>query len=307
MFANAIEYGDITRATDWLDAGLDPDYFGSRIGSGLMIAAWTGNLEMIRLFLSRGADVNKGNERGEQALMHAAYRGHAQAVELLLFWGAKLDSPPMQWSALHYAVFAGHAGIARALLAKGADLNARSTNGSSVLMMAVYEGHEDLVRDLLARGADTGIRNDRGDGAMEWAFKFRRLGIARMIAEGDSAKFAAAASKPAQDWGPALRSVPAPAAAGSPAAPGTPPAAASPLSERAAQLAELRNIRAILAQRGMGAAVKKLDARIVALRARQAKDDVGLPEGGTVLEITARRDRPEEQSTQLIDATAPPP
>jgi hypothetical protein len=212
-------------------------------------------------------------------------------------------------------------------------------------MMAVYEGHEDLVKELIQRGASTEIRNDRGDGALDWAFKFQRLGIARAIAEGDRARFAAAASEPAASWGPAVRSVPAPAS-GPPPAPGKP----APVDENARQLAELQQIREILVQRGMTDAVGKLDARIAAvkarparaapapssspqleelariretlasrgmtqsveqldrriaaLKARMAQED--LP-GATVLEITARRDRPEEQSTRLIDAETPMP
>ena len=39
-FTVSMELGDIGQATAWLDAGLPPDFLGSRIGSGLMIGAW---------------------------------------------------------------------------------------------------------------------------------------------------------------------------------------------------------------------------------------------------------------------------
>ena len=348
-FSARMEAGDLSKAREWLDAGLDPDYAGERIGTGLMIASWEGDLDLMRLFLARGADVNRFNAVGEQALMHAAWRGQLAAVDLLLASGARVNNEPLRWSALHYAVFAGHRQVAARLLERGADLNARSTNGSSVLMMAVYEGHEELVRDLLARGADTTVQNDRGEGALDWSFKFRRLGIARLVA--DKQQFAAAASRPSASWGAPVRSVAAPAAA--------PPAT---VDEAAARIEELQGIRAVLAQRGMADAVRKvdqriamlleaalpapraftaaggrgdapqlselddllktrdilaargleksvqtLDRRIAALRARRARADMDVP-ATALLEISASRAAPEDQTTRLvIDASAPPP
>lgn len=290
-----IEAGDLEQARAWLDAGLDPEYLADRIGTGLMIAAWSGDLPMIRLFLERGADVNQSNALDEQALMFAAWRGQLEAIELLLERGARLENAPLRWGPLHYAVFAGHRAAALRLLERGADLNARSTNGSSVLMMAVYEGHETLAQELLARGADTSIRNEQGDGALEWAFRFQRLGIARLVA--DRARFAAAANRPKDDWGPAVRSSAAPA---SPAPEATP-------DESAARIAELTKIRAILAARGLQAGVTRLDRRIAALRAHRARPDLATPAAAR-LEISARRAAPEDQSLRLvIDADAPPP
>ncbi len=299
-FAARIEAGDHAKAREWLDAGLDSDYTGERIGTGLMIASWQGDLELMRLFIARGADVNRFNAVGEQALMHAAWRGQLAAVDLLLASGARVNNEPMRWSALHYAVFAGHREVTARLLARGADLNARSTNGSSVLMMAVYEGHETLVRDLLARGADSSVRNDRGDSALDWSFKFRRLGIARLVA--DQEKFAAAASRPSASWGVPVRSVAA-----------LPPPrafAAAGARDDAPQLSELDDLlktRAILAARGLEKSVQTLDRRIAALRARRARADMDVP-AGALLEISASRAAPDDQTTRLvIDASAPQP
>lgn len=290
-FGAIIEKGDLQQARAWLDAGLDPDYIGDRIGTGLMIAAWEGNIPMMQLFLDRGANVNRENNRGERALMHAAWRGQQEAVEWLLAKGAEVNSPPGQWSALHYAAFAGHEKVANLLLAFGADINARSANGSTPLMMAVYENQEPLVRQLTASGADTTLKNDRGEGALEWAFKFGRLSIARMVAP--PKEFAAAASKPAAAWEAGLRSLPLP----SPAEALKPPAPApDPLAR---QIADLVNRRNLLASRGVTKPLPQLDRRIAALRAKRARGDMDVP---SILEITARRAAPTDQSTRLINS-----
>ena len=344
-FGTRMEMGDIGQAREWLDAGLDPDYLADRIGTGLMIAAWRGDIQMMELFVARGADMNRTNAYGERALMHAAWRGQLEAVRWLLAKGAKVNSEPMRWSALHYAVFAGHGEVAAALLEQGADLNARSTNGSSVLMMAVYENHEPLVRQLLARGADRSLKNDRGDGALEWAFKFKHLAIARLVATPQ--QFTAAANQPKARWGDPVRSQPlAATAAPGPASetagqieellsireilaarrmtaavrkldqriaalrarePKPPAESARGSSPRLSEIDDLMNIRGILASRGLSNAVTTLDRRIAALRAQRAKAHMDVP-SAALLEITASRASPDDQTIQLIiDSRAPMP
>jgi hypothetical protein len=91
-FTNSMELGDVRQAEQWLDAGLPPDYLGNRIGSGLMIGAWEGKLDLMRLFISRGADIDQLNANGESALALAAWRGQLEAVKWLLERGARINA-----------------------------------------------------------------------------------------------------------------------------------------------------------------------------------------------------------------------
>jgi uncharacterized protein len=204
-FGIAIERGDVKTARAWLDQGLPPDYLADRIGTGLMIASWEGNIEMMELFVSRGANVNRTTVNGEQALLFAAWRGHLEAARWLLARGAQLNRRGLEWSALHYAVFAGHEKVAQFLIERGADLNARSTNGSTPLMMAAREGREALAKMLLGLGADASITNDQGDDA--WAMRNRHPHIAKVL--GSPERLAAAARAP-ESFGPQTRSEPIP-------------------------------------------------------------------------------------------------
>jgi len=204
-FGVAVEAGDLGSARRWLEAGLPPDFIGDRVGTGMMIAAWEGNIPMMELFHAHGADVNATNALHEQALMHAAWKGRLEVVRWLLERGARLNRDGLEWSALHYAVFAGHKTVAQLLIEHGADVNARSTNASSPLMMAAREGHEELARMLLVAGADPEVRNDWGDDALAWAMRNGHPRIARMVARPE--QFAAAASAP-ERFGPPTRSLP---------------------------------------------------------------------------------------------------
>lgn len=281
LFRVQVEAGNTGRVSGWLAAGLDPNFLGDRVGSGLMIAAWEGNLPLMELFAAHGADVNAVNALGETALMHAAWKGRLSAVRWLLAHGARVEGRggSMKWTALHYAVFADHADIARLLLEKGANINAQSPNGSSVLMMAVYEGHEDMARWLVGRGADTNVKNENGDGALEWAMKFDHMKIARMVSSAD--EFRAAANRPKSDWGQVRRSE------------AVPP-----------DIEELLRIREILASRNM--ALDKVDRRIATLRARYARASMKKEAPpAAVLEITAERRAPERQEIRMLNGPKP--
>jgi len=208
-FGLAVELGDTRTVRNWLDEGLSPEFMSERLGTGLMIAAWEGNLAMMELFVSRGANVNRTNRNGEQALQLAAWNGHLEAVKWLLEHGAAISRTGKQWSALHYAVFAGHKDVARLLIERGADVNGRAPNDATVLMMAAREGQEELARSLLDAGADPHLLNDRGETALVWAMRHRNLKIAQLVSS--AAEFAQAAQAPPDTFGAPNRSVPPPA------------------------------------------------------------------------------------------------
>lgn len=276
-FSISMELGDLGQATAWLDAGLPVDFMGSRIGSGLMIGAWEGNFDLMRLFISRGADINQMNGNGETPLVLAAWRGNLDAAKWLIERGARINTPhPRQWSALHYAVFAGHAEVADFLIAQGADIDALSTNGSSVLMMAIYEGRQDLARMLIEKGADRTVRNDWGDGALEWSMRYNHLNIARMLTNPE--EFNIAVSQPREKWGTANRSL-----------------------RTSRELEQLLDMREKLVERGM--ATEAIDKRIAAERVRIVRAEFDRQPAAAraqTLEITASRKKPQEQSAQII-------
>lgn len=207
LFATAVEAGHIETVAQWLKEGLDPDFQGDRIGSGLTIAAWEGNVAMMELFLQHGAHLDASNHYDEQALQLAVWKGHGEAVDWLLAHGATLDRPG-KWTALHYAAFADRKDIAATLLEHGAQINARAPNGSTALMMTAREGREELAKLLLAAGADPSLTNDSGDTALTWAMRHEHFKIAQMMST--TTQFAKAVQAAPESFGSRVRSVPAP-------------------------------------------------------------------------------------------------
>lgn len=282
VFGYAVERGDIARVTHWLDDGLDPDYEAARVGTGLMVAAWNGNIDMMALFVERGANVQRSNRNGEQALQLAAWGGHLEAVKWLLAHGAPLDRLGNEWGALHYAAFNGHEPVARELITRGANINARTPNRSTPLMLAAREGRDNLARLLLEAGADTKAQSDWGDSALTMAMRYDHLRLAKMISSPED--FAIAVKASPETFGTASRSAPA-----------------SPEIE-----AILNEIRAAEAEgRPSEELHKKLLAAVNALRNSAARTTIGTT--GTTkqrppraLVITARRLQPGAERVQLV-------
>ena len=274
-FSVQMELGDRAKAEAWLAAGLPPDFEGSRIGSGLQNGAWEGNLELMRLFLAHGADIDYRNGNGETALLLAAWQGRQAAVDWLLERGAKINAGEKQWSALHYAVFAGHGDLARQLIERGADIDAKSSNGSSVLMMAIYEGREELARLLIEKGADRSVKNDWGDGALEWAMRNNNLKLARLVTSPE--EFNIAVAQPKAKWGEPRRS-----------------------HRSSKELDDLLRMREILAERKLS--TQAVDNRIAAERARIVRAELNRdgPARAATLEITASRKDPKQQSANIV-------
>lgn len=276
VFTNSMELGDVAQAKAWLEAGLPPDFLGSRVGTGLMIGAWEGNFDLMRVFLANGADINALNDNGETALALAAFRGNLDAVKWLIERGARINPLERQWSALHYAVFSGREDIVDYLIEQGADINARSTNGSSVLMMAIYDGHPQLARKLIEKGANRRVRNDWGDGALEWAMRHNQLDVARQLAEPE--EFNEAVSQPKEKWGEPTRSL-----------------------RSSKELDELLAMRSRLVERGM--TTNSIDKRIAAERVRIVRTEMDRQSPApraTALEISASRRQPGDQSARMV-------
>lgn len=278
-FSTAIERGDVAQARAWLDAGLPPDFQGSLIGSGLMIGAWEGNISMMALFLSRGANVNAVNVHGETALLHASWKGHLDAVRWLIAQGAQPVRQGKAWSALHYAAFAGHAAIVRYLLTQGAEVNALSPNGSTPLMMAAREGQAEVATTLLKAGAQGGIANDNGENAVHWAMRNNNVVIAREIA--GSKNFAAIAAQPEGSWGQAIRS--------------------QPVSDRVDRLLQQARKMAVAGQQD--AALKLYRDALVTLHKAEKPVKAAESRTATGLMISAQRGNPAAQSAGLRYAT----
>jgi len=64
------------------------------------------------------------------------------------------------------AAFGGDAVAVRSLLDKGANVNAKTSEGGTALIVAAVMRHADVMRVLLDRGADVNARSNGGHTAL---------------------------------------------------------------------------------------------------------------------------------------------
>ena len=114
----------------------------------LHFAATYGHLELARLLLAHGADVDDATP-GETPLDRAVIMHDVPMATLLLEHGASPDHPSTAGlTALHRAAIRGHTEIARLLLAHRANQLARDRSGRTALDWADLEGCQEVAAAL---------------------------------------------------------------------------------------------------------------------------------------------------------------
>jgi len=103
----------------------------------LCVAAAEGRVDIARLLVERGANVNFWNEKGNAPLYCAAVGDHVDVAELLLANGSEVNlEGEGAYTPLIWSVILGSAGVAQVLLAHGADVNHRVEEGATALSLA---------------------------------------------------------------------------------------------------------------------------------------------------------------------------
>jgi hypothetical protein len=133
-------------------------------GTALHPASVEGHVEIARLLLKCGADVDARGTLDMSPLQLASAHGRLNAVQCLLDHGADVNFQDEDHrTPLSLAVDSGHVEIVRALLEHDADLNFRYHNERTLLHNAFLYDHpngDSLVRLLLEHGADPNSRDN---------------------------------------------------------------------------------------------------------------------------------------------------
>jgi ankyrin repeat protein len=155
----AIASGNRSAVKAVLDSGTDPNGLPESQEdenvTPLAAAAADGKLEIVRLLLNRGADVNL-SDCWEPPLAVAACEDRVEVVKLLIARGATVNDSERGSYALWRAAVEGKAASVRVLLAHGANPNSYNVDGSKKeTLLQVVEGFHlpEVVAILRQAGA----------------------------------------------------------------------------------------------------------------------------------------------------------
>jgi len=165
-----------------LGMGADPRHLNREGRDALIVASAKGFEEIARLLLSRGSDFNLRDAEGWSALTIAAYNGHEDVVSLL---STSVLSTALD-EALLVASFSGDTRVIGALLSQGADINSRSPEGKTPLMIASEAGKLSAVRVLLQSHANPYAEVEEGINAGVLAARAGHEEIQQLISDPDS-------------------------------------------------------------------------------------------------------------------------
>lgn len=83
--------GSTSELSQYLTAGIPPNLTNSKGDTLLMLAAYHGHPETVKMLLEKGADPNTLNDRGQSPLAGAVFKGSDEVVKVLFEGGGKAD------------------------------------------------------------------------------------------------------------------------------------------------------------------------------------------------------------------------
>jgi serine/threonine-protein phosphatase 6 regulatory ankyrin repeat subunit B len=173
--------GSLSSVLRLLDAGaeLKPPA-GARVRrSALVAASMAGDVDNVRLLLSRGAAPSA------EALSEAITFGRTSVVRMLIGAGADVDGTDGAGiNLLHWAVITNRPAVIPLLAKAGVPVNEPDQSGFTPLMYAatIDFGDTASLDALLAAGAKRSIRNNDGRTPLQQARYFQHAALAAKLA-----------------------------------------------------------------------------------------------------------------------------
>ena len=138
----------------------------------LMKAVKNNDVAQVKALIQQGVNVNELDGSGDAPLVMAAYEGRNEIVKLLLEAGADVAAvdPGMQATALHAAAYAGRTEAAKLLIAYKIDIDKQGPyNGYTALHDALWQNHIETAKVIIEAGANLTLKSNQGQTPLEFA------------------------------------------------------------------------------------------------------------------------------------------
>ncbi|XP_074233807.1 E3 ubiquitin-protein ligase MIB2 isoform X5 [Camelus bactrianus] len=169
-----VALGNVARALDLLRRHPEQVDTKNQGRTALQVAAYLGQVELVRLLLQARAGVDLADDEGNTALHYAALG----AVKRILARARQLVDAQKEdgFTALHLAALNNHWEVAQVLIREGrCDVNVRNRKLQSPLHLAVQQAHVGLVPLLVDAGCSVNAEDEEGDTALHVALQRHQL------------------------------------------------------------------------------------------------------------------------------------
>lgn len=134
-------------------------------GKTLLIATCEeGNIELAKILIDRGADINARDADGGTALIEACKKGNIELAKILIDNGANVNARDMYGNTALIYTCKGEDEIelAKILIEAGATVNAVNRSMDTALKEACEKENKELAKILIKEGADVNLKNKVG-------------------------------------------------------------------------------------------------------------------------------------------------
>lgn len=218
----AVKEGSVKNVNQYLTDGVDADLPNSDGFTPMVVAAYKGDVNVMKALTAAGADPNLAGAHGITPLIAAAANNNLNAVKYLVNEQAAYPNIPdsLGKTAAQHACENGHIKVLEFLSANNADTERASVSGDNCLTLAIKNKESKIVSSLLKSGANVNFKDGEGRSAAQLAAEFLpgtkiekelteayRAHAEQFLAEGASAAQTVADALPAPsvlDGGPAV-------------------------------------------------------------------------------------------------------
>ncbi|KAM6473773.1 death-associated protein kinase 1 isoform 1-T2 [Liasis olivaceus] len=129
-----------------------------------LIASGCGNIQMLQLFLKRGARIDVQDKAGSNAIYWASRHGHIETLKYLHVNKCPLDVRDKSGeTALHVASRYGHVDVVQYLCSIGSNPNFQDKEEETPLHCAAWHGYYLVTKALCTAGCNVNIKNKEGE------------------------------------------------------------------------------------------------------------------------------------------------
>lgn len=151
------------------------------INSDLFQAVGSNNIIQTKKLIDKGANVNARNRSRQTPLMFAASRGFMEIARLLIEKGADVNATYAYANVLMAAASANRMEMAQLLIEKGAKVNGPIPSGATPIYSAIKRGLIDMVKFLIKKGADVNVKDRYGITPLKFAIQYKKYNIVKIL------------------------------------------------------------------------------------------------------------------------------
>uniref|UniRef100_A0A4W4HED4 Ankyrin repeat domain 6b n=1 Tax=Electrophorus electricus TaxID=8005 RepID=A0A4W4HED4_ELEEL len=148
----------------------------------LHLAAYKGHMEVVRILLMAGCDLDIEDDGDQTALHRAAVVGHNDVISALVQEGCALDRQDKDGNTpLHEVAWHGFSQCVKLLVKAGANVHAKNKAGNTALHLACQNGHAHGCKVLLLAGARPDSKNNAGDTCLHISARYNHVCVIHIL------------------------------------------------------------------------------------------------------------------------------